>query len=221
MIALAVDLDLAGGDVGGALGIFRRQLRRGAGVQPPVDVEHRRVGLHLGLGAERLAGDQPRPQAAALVGRQVRRRRGGRRPGRSPPAPSAARPRPGCRACGPPCAAGASKRSEWVMPRPAVIQFTSPGRIACSEPTLSRWRDLALEQIGDGGEADVRMRPHVDAARDAGREVHRPHVVEEHERADHAPLRAGSTRPTSNPPRSRRRWSMTSSGMLVPSGRHD
>ena len=25
-----------------------------------------------------------------------------------------------------------------VMPRPAVIQFTSPGRIACSEPTLSR-----------------------------------------------------------------------------------
>ena len=28
--------------------------------------------------------------------------------------------------------------SEWVMPRPAVIQLTSPGRIACSEPTLSR-----------------------------------------------------------------------------------
>jgi hypothetical protein len=25
------------------------------------------------------------------------------------------------------------------MPRPAVIQFTSPGRIGCTDPTLSRW----------------------------------------------------------------------------------
>ena len=28
--------------------------------------------------------------------------------------------------------------SVWLIPRPAVIQFTSPGRIGCSEPTLSR-----------------------------------------------------------------------------------
>jgi hypothetical protein len=38
----------------------------------------------------------------------------------------------------PPSRRAFSKRSECVMPRPAVIQFTSPGRIACSEPTLSR-----------------------------------------------------------------------------------
>jgi hypothetical protein len=30
-------------------------------------------------------------------------------------------------------------RSEWAIPRPAVIQFTSPGRIGCSVPRLSRW----------------------------------------------------------------------------------
>ena len=29
-----------------------------------------------------------------------------------------------------------------MIPRPAIIQFTSAGRIGCSEPTLSRWRDL-------------------------------------------------------------------------------
>ena len=32
----------------------------------------------------------------------------------------------------------AGVRSEWTMPRPAVIQLTSPGTIFCSEPRLSR-----------------------------------------------------------------------------------
>jgi hypothetical protein len=31
-------------------------------------------------------------------------------------------------------------RSEWTIPRPAVIQLTSPGTISCSEPRLSRCR---------------------------------------------------------------------------------
>ena len=39
----------------------------------------------------------------------------------------------------PPSARSSSKRSEWVMPLPAVIQFTSPGRMTISLPTLSRW----------------------------------------------------------------------------------
>ncbi len=39
----------------------------------------------------------------------------------------------------PPWARRSSNRSEWVMPRPAVIQLTSPGRITSVEPTLSRW----------------------------------------------------------------------------------
>ena len=30
-------------------------------------------------------------------------------------------------------------RSECAMPRPAVIQLTSPGRIGCRVPRLSRW----------------------------------------------------------------------------------
>ena len=47
--------------------------------------------------------------------------------------------------------------------------------------------DLAVEQIGDGGEPDMRMRPHVEAV--AGREHRRPEMIEEHERPDHARLR--------------------------------
>jgi hypothetical protein len=73
--------------------------------------------------------------------------------------------------------------------------------------------DLALEQVGQGGQADVRVRAHVDIARKAGLELHRPHVVEEGEGAHHPPAVNGSTRPTSKPPRSLRRWSMTRSIM--------
>ena len=47
--------------------------------------------------------------------------------------------------------------------------------------------DLAVEQIGDGGEPDMRMRAHVEAV--AGLEHGRPEMIEEHERADHARLR--------------------------------
>ena len=49
--------------------------------------------------------------------------------------------------------------------------------------------DLAVEQVGDGREPDVRMRPHVDCARDARREIDRAHVIEEHERSDHSARR--------------------------------
>ena len=63
--------------------------------------------------------------------------------------------------------------------------------------------DLALEQIGHRRQRDVRMRPHVDAV--PRREVGRPHVIEEDERPDHAPLDGGRMRRTEKPPRSRRR----------------
>ncbi len=49
------------------------------------------------------------------------------------------------------------------MPRPAVIQLTAPGRIGMRGAEAVAMHDLAVEQIGDGGEADMRMRPHVDA----------------------------------------------------------
>ena len=48
--------------------------------------------------------------------------------------------------------------------------------------------DLALEQVGDGRQPDMRVRPHVHRARNARGELRRPHVVEEHERPDHATL---------------------------------
>ncbi len=49
-------------------------------------------------------------------------------------------------------------------------------------------RDLALEQIGQGRDADVRVGTHVDRLGQARRHVHRPHVVEEGEGADHTAL---------------------------------
>jgi len=49
--------------------------------------------------------------------------------------------------------------------------------------------DLAGEQIGDGRQADMRMRPHVETK--AGAELGRTHVIEKNERPDHAPLRRG------------------------------
>src|SRR5215471_7909365 len=47
--------------------------------------------------------------------------------------------------------------------------------------------DAALEEIGDGGEADMWMRAHVDAAAD--RELDRAELVKEDEGAHHAALR--------------------------------
>ena len=47
--------------------------------------------------------------------------------------------------------------------------------------------DLAVEQIGDGGKPDMRMRPHVEPV--AGAELGRPEMIEENERPDHARAR--------------------------------
>src|SRR5262249_4558023 len=49
--------------------------------------------------------------------------------------------------------------------------------------------DLAVEQEGDGGEADMGMRPHIDAL--AGAKLRRPEMVEKDEGADHAPMHVG------------------------------
>jgi hypothetical protein len=49
--------------------------------------------------------------------------------------------------------------------------------------------DLAVEQVGDGGEPDMRVRPHVEPL--SGKELARPHLVEEDEGADHLPLLRG------------------------------
>src|ERR1700681_923343 len=44
--------------------------------------------------------------------------------------------------------------------------------------------DFAVEQVGDGGEPNMRVRPHVDAV--AGFENRRAEMIEEDERPDHA-----------------------------------
>ncbi len=49
------------------------------------------------------------------------------------------------------------------MPRPAVIQLTAPGRIGMRGAETVAMHDLAVEQIGDGGKPDMRVRPNVDA----------------------------------------------------------
>ena len=49
--------------------------------------------------------------------------------------------------------------------------------------------DLAVEQERDGGEADMGMRPHIDTL--AGAKFRRSEMVEEDERADHAPIHVG------------------------------
>lgn len=46
--------------------------------------------------------------------------------------------------------------------------------------------DLAIEQIGDGREPDMRMRADVDTA--TGEELRRTHLIEENEGADHLPF---------------------------------
>ena len=49
--------------------------------------------------------------------------------------------------------------------------------------------DLAVEQIGDGGKPDMRMRAHVESV--AGAEFRRTEMIEEDERPDHARARRG------------------------------
>ena len=70
------------------------------------------------------------------------------------------------------------------MPRPAVIQLTSPGLIAiCGAETVAV-HDLAVEKIGHGGEPDMRMRANVEPV--ACVKLRRSEMIEKDERADHA-----------------------------------
>ena len=51
--------------------------------------------------------------------------------------------------------------------------------------------DLAFEQVRQCRQPDMRMRTHIDAARNAGVEVQRTEVIEEDERTHHPPLGKG------------------------------
>src|SRR5688500_8915356 len=69
------------------------------------------------------------------------------------------------------------------------VHLARPDRLLGADAVAMH--DLAVEEVGEGGQADVRMGPYVYGARQAGGKVHRPHVVEEHERPDHAALGEG------------------------------
>ena len=75
------------------------------------------------------------------------------------------------------------------MPRPGShpVHFAGTNHLVKAEAVPMH--DLAREQIRDRRQADVRMRTHVDPPRQIRGELHRTHVIEEHERADHAALR--------------------------------
>ena len=62
------------------------------------------------------------------------------------------------------------------------VDFARPDRHRGAETVAVH--DLAVEQIGDGGKPDMRMRPHVEPV--AGAEFRRSEMIEEDERADHA-----------------------------------
>ena len=157
-------------------------------------IEDGRMRPHPRLLAERLAGDQPRPQAVFLDHRQVARSMmpeawlslllllGQRDPGLDAVHRSAL----GARFLEP-------LRMGDAAPGRHPIDLARPDRLL--RPHAITVHDLAVEQIGDGRKADVRMRPHIDGARDARRELHRPHMIEEDERADHPPLRPGQHAP--------------------------
>src|SRR5262249_11670373 len=56
-------------------------------------------------------------------------------------------------------------------------------------PQVVAVHDLAVEQVGDGGEPDMGMRTYVHPGTDE--ELGRAHLIEEDERADHLPARGG------------------------------
>ena len=141
-----------------------------------------------GARAPALPRDQHRPRPAVLDHRQGVGAVMGEGRRALLPGPRAGQPRPAGRTAA--AARGASPAAcarNGRFPRPAVIQLTSPGRIGWTEPQAVPVQDLSLDHPGDGGEPDMRVRPHVDAG--AGQELRRPHLVEEHERPDHPPLR--------------------------------
>jgi hypothetical protein len=69
-----------------------------------------------------------------------------------------------------------------AAPRRHPVHCAGPDRHRGAEAVAMD--DFAVEQIGDGGKADMRMRPNVNAV--AGLEHSRTEVVEKDERSDHA-----------------------------------
>ena len=106
------------------------------------------------------------------------------------------------------------------MPRPGRHPVDRAGLDALHGAQAVPVHHRAFEQIGDGREADVRMRPHVVVV--AGTRGDRPEVVEEHERADRLPRESGQQpahREAAAQVLVARRQQKLWTGMVAPTGR--
>ena len=130
------------------------------------------------------AGDHAQRDAVAFDRGSVVGRDGARTTARSLRRRAAARPTSECRASSGRCAllVGRALRMDDAAPGRHPVDVAGDDFLHRAEAVAMH--DRAFEQIGDRGEADVRMRPHVEA--DAGLKRGRAHVVEEDERADQA-----------------------------------
>ena len=123
---------------------------------------------------------------------------------------SAAPPRIGCRAYARPRARSFFEALGMgdAAPGDHPVHFAGADRLLGADAVAMH--DLAVEEIGDGRRGRLRMRPDVHAARYARRRFASDRNDRRRRKALPSAGANGSTRPTWNPPRSRRRESMTS-----------
>jgi len=159
-----------------------------------VDVEERRVHLHRRAQAQGRAGDEACAHATGIEDRQFRSRVV--EEGRIGFLVLARQGDPGLDAVHAPAVAARALEALGVRDAPArdhPVDFAGADGLLRAHTVAMH--DLALVQVAEGGEADMRVRPHVHRARDARREIHRPHAVEENERPDHVLADGGQHAP--------------------------
>ena len=195
LIARAEDQELAGVEpvarhldrpahhVDGTLLVLGRQGQRRTRREARVGIEHRGEGRHGRALAIERTGDDPHLQAVAAYYRQVvapvmresgchllgRSRQG--HPSLDAEQPAASRARLGRAPLG----------MGDAPARRHPVDVARPDRLQRAQAVAMQ--DLALEQVGHGGEPDMRMRTDVQAS--SQDELRRTHLVEEDERADH------------------------------------
>src|SRR5688572_6066285 len=161
---LAIDVDRAGSNVGRTLGILCGKLETRSGGEFAVEVEQRRMRVHGRPGAERFACNEAPAYAVLLEGRKLGCGvvgEGGvgflvllrqRDPGLDAVHAAALAPR-ALEALGMRDAAAGGHQ----------IHLAGPDRLLGADAVAVH--DLAVEEVGERGEPDVRMRAHVDRTR--------------------------------------------------------
>src|SRR5690606_4706643 len=188
---VAVQFDFSPGDVDGAFRMVRAQGAARAVGHVPMQVEQGRMRLDAGGRAFDGAGDQPAGNAVFAEFRQLGR--------------ALVMMEFGCRFLvfarqGDPGldsvhggAVGSGVFQSFAVGDAAAgghpVDFAGADFLVRSQAVAMS--DGAAVQVGDGGQADVRMRPDIQLARCAARHFERTHVVEEDERPDHASLAVG------------------------------